>query len=192
MKNALIIFAVLLVPALTFAVPDDPGFGVYIAPMIASGHFGIKAYNLPIASTISGSTSVSPSPFPQEADRRLSVGAKLGLFYRPDNYERRHRFDLEIQGDYFTGEFGYQQYTADTTATGSYSTGTLKLTGIGAVVRIRWSGEIQERWQPYVHFGYAVNMLTFGSANGLSHGTNVGAGAIGVGRTDRVAGIDTR
>ncbi len=174
---ALLISVLILVPAIIFAGTDDPGFGVYIAPLVTSGHFGISADNLPYLyyETGTGIDTAFLNPTPADAERRLSLGGKLGIFYRPDNYEKRHRFDIEVQGDYFNNEFRYQVYS-DVSGIGKYSVGRWSLTGMGAVIRIRWAVEVQQRWEPYVHVGYGINQLKLGEAQGASHGPNVGAG----------------
>jgi len=175
--NFFCIIIVALLPLGLLAGPDDAGFGVYIAPMLGSGHFGVTAVNMPLvldSDTVSSSSEISPLSV--GASRGASFGGKIGIFYRPDNYERRHRFDLEVQGDFFSNSFDLQRVETDSLYNVSAAIETWKLNGVGMVGRIRWSAEVSERWQPYAHFGYGVNMLTLGDATGVGHGFNVGGG----------------
>ncbi len=176
-KAAFVIISVVMIFSLAYAMPEDAGFGVYIAPMFASGHFGVSATNMPasITATTTG-ISVSLNPVSVDAGRGFSYGGKLGLFYRPDNYDRRHRFDLEVQGDFFSNYFDFQYIEIDAAMVETFGVETWDLDGIGLAAKIRWSAEVQERWQPYVHFGYGVNLLKLEKASGVGHGFNLGAG----------------
>ncbi len=176
-KNTLCLALIAVLSLTLYAGPEDPGFGVYIAPMLGSGHFGVAATNMPSSiNRTSVSTTVFVNPLMTEATRGPSFGGKLGIFYRPDNYNRRHRFDLEAQGDFFSNDFhfGLDETDAVGVTTNSFESWTLN--GIGIVGRIRWSVELEDRWQPYVHMGYGVNLLSLGDANGVGHGFNLGAG----------------
>lgn len=176
-KNALYLLLMLSIPVLILGAPQDAGFGVYIAPMLGSGHFGVAGTNLP-SSIQNDNTSVNTSvnPMMTEATRGASFGGKLGIFYRPDNYNRRHRFDLEVQGDFFSNQFHFASQTRDTSMVWVNDYESWKMNGIGIVGRMRWSVEIEDRWQPYVHWGYGVNLLSIGEASGVGHGWNIGAG----------------
>jgi hypothetical protein len=106
----------------------------------------------------------------------MSFAGKFGIFVRPDSYDRRHRLDLEAQADYFTGYFDFQNNTISDSGAVIYNVDKWEMSGIGVVGRLRWSVELEGRWQPYVHLGYTVNMLTLGDGSAISYGPNVGAG----------------
>jgi len=156
---------------------EEPRSGIFIVPLITSGHFGIVGDNFPseFATTPAGSNSYL-SPIPAEATRRLSFGAKLGIFYRPESCEGKNRFDLEAQWDNFSNKFRYMNYTADTLGNASYSAGNLDMSGNGATVKIRWGYNIDDKCEPFVSLGYTVDLLQLGDASGVGHGPNLGAG----------------
>jgi opacity protein-like surface antigen len=176
-KNTLCLALLLTLPLILLAAPEDPGFGIYIAPMLGSGHFGVSATNMPIFIDRTPNTVVtSVNPSMTEATRGSSFGGKLGFFYRPDNYDRRHRFDLEAQCDFFSNQFHFGNEETDILGNTVEGFESWTMNGIGIVGRMRWSVELDDRWQPYVHMGYGVNLLSLGEADGVGHGFNVGAG----------------
>jgi len=178
MRVTVVTLCLLIITAITLiGAPEDPGFGFYIAPMITSGHFGVTANHVPmeISETPSG-TSISLSPYSQEMIRRPSFGGKLGIFHRPDIYDRRHRIDFELQADYFKGVFPFNRKTTDAFGVTTNTIDQWDLTGTGLVGRIRWSVELEDRWQPYIHVGYGVNFINLEEQPAIGFGPNLGAG----------------
>ncbi len=175
--NTLYLLLLFILPISILGAPDDPGFGVYFAPLLGSGHFGVGGTNIPASiQRTSSSTTTTPNPTFAEATRGPSFGGKFGIFYRPNNYDRRHRFDLEVQGDFHSNQFHFAVSEQDTGSVWVDDFESWTLNGIGLVGRIRWSVELENRWQPYVHMGYGVNLLSLGDASGAGHGMNIGGG----------------
>ena len=155
------------------AGPNDSKSGIYFAPMLTSGHFGVLAHNTPeVYNTVSPRT-LSLSTTELAPDRGLSFGGKLGIFFRPEVHERKNRLDVEVQFEYAPGRFWFQTIDATNTL---YEQDYWLLDNKTITGRFRWSADVGDRWQPYVHLGYSIDMIGLGNANALSHGLNIGAG----------------
>ena len=173
MRRIAVAAALLSLAAMAFAMPSDPGFVVYFAPILTSSHMGVTADNLPAIHTEGSSSSLVLQTSPEQATPRFGFGGKFGLAFRPEAHDRRNRLDIEIQGEYFASDFHYRHYddTLD-----NQTTRSIRYDGFGLVGRLRWSGDVDERVEPFVHVGYGVNFLSLGSAVGLGYGYNIGAG----------------
>jgi len=173
MKRLAVVLFIFVLVLTAFAGPNDAKSGFYFAPMLTSGHFGVSAHNMPefydqdaTPPTLTTAT-VDVSP-----DRGLSFGGKLGIFIRPEVNERKNRLDIEAQFEYAPGRFWFQ--TLDTSRI--IGQDSWKMTNMNITARFRWSGDVSDRWQPYVHWGYSLDIIKLEYASAFSHGLNIGAG----------------
>lgn len=173
----LVLSALILIATATIAV-EGGRTGIYIAPILTSGHFGVVGDNIPAYYYVSPlGNSAELSPYQSESVRRLSFGAKLGLFFKPGTDDGKHRFDIEAQWDLFTNDFRYSRVTADSLGTISdYSVDEIRLRGNGINAKLKWGYYLDERWEPFVSLGYGVGLLNLGDASGITHGPNIGSG----------------
>jgi hypothetical protein len=175
MKRLAVVLFVFVLVLTAFAGPDDAKSGFYFAPMLTSGHFGVSAHNMPEFYSQTATPTLNPATVDVSPDRGLSLGGKLGIFIRPEAHERKNRLDIEAQFEYAPGRFWFQTLEADGT---NWIIGqdSWKMTNMNITARFRWSGDVSDRWQPYVHWGYSLDIIKLVDANAFSHGLNIGAG----------------
>ncbi len=173
MKGFVVALFIIAFVFTALAGPSDSKSGIYFAPMLTSGHFGVLAHNMPeLYNTVSprslilSTTDIAP-------DRGLSFGGKVGFFFRPEVHERKNRLDIEVQFEHAPGKFWFQTIEATNTL---YKQDYWKLSNETITGRFRWSADVGDRWQPFVHWGYSIDMIGLGNANAISHGLNIGAG----------------
>ncbi|GEM_PF-3301639 len=157
------------------AAQGDAKSGFYFAPMLTSGHFGVTAHNTPMSYSQLATPTLTLNPFDVAPDRGMSLGGKLGLFFRQEIHERKNRLDIEIQFEYAPGDFWFQTIELHNSVA-IYGQDKWDMNNYNLVGRIRWSAEVDGRWQPYVHFGYDFDIITLELASATSHGFNIGAG----------------
>ncbi|MCK5833254.1 outer membrane beta-barrel protein [bacterium] len=159
----------------SIAAPNDAKSGFYFAPMLTSGHFGITAHNLPISYAQLATPTLTLNSLDVAPDRGLSLGGKLGIFFRPEIHERKNRCDFEVQFEYAPAKFWFQTIELEN-GVSVYGQDKWDLKNMNLVGRFRWSAEVGDRWQAFVHFGYDIDFITLESATALSNGLNLGAG----------------
>ena len=130
------------------AGPNDSKSGIYFAPMLTSGHFGVLAHNTPeVYNTVSPRT-LSLSTTDLAPDRGLSFGGKLGIFFRPEVHERKNRLDVEVQFEYAPGKFWFQTIDATNTL---YEQDYWLLDNKTITGRFRWSADVGDRFLGKLH-----------------------------------------